>query len=441
MLDPLPATILQVIFIVFAALCTGVRAAVSRVNDYKMEEMAEDGNKKAKRVLKMMESEAKIVSSLRMATTTFLTAICGLGIYIYTPLLNERLALLVNGKINSEVLSFVIVIIIHIIIFTIFADLVPRKIFTSESDNCAMSFSGFAVFMSALFRPVTAICNVFSKFVVLLFGGDPDGEVEKVTEDDVKMMVDLGSEKGTIAPEEKELITNIFEFGDLSADDVMTHRKDVTVLMLDESATEWEEIVRESGFSRFPVCGEDIDDIVGVVYARELYEFFYDKGNDIKEIIHQAYIVPEKISADLLFKNMQKEKTHFAIVADEYGGFAGIVTMDDLLGCIVGEIENEEYDEEAEEEREDVVCMEENLWDVDGLTPLEELCELTGANLPVDEFDTLSGVVLDAIEYIPDDGTVVSVEAYGLHIEATEIKDRRIVRAIVRALPKEEKED
>ena len=208
MLDPLPVAILQALLIVFAALCTGVRASVARVNDYKMDQMAKEGNKKAKRVLKMMEREAKIVASLRCATVTFLAVICSVGIYVYTPLLNERLKLVVNEKISSEVLSFVIVAIIHIVAFTIFADLVPRKIFISASDKCAMSFSGFAVFMSALFRPVTFICNAFSKFIVLLFGGDPDGELGKVTEDDVKMMVDLGSEKGTIAPEEKELITN-----------------------------------------------------------------------------------------------------------------------------------------------------------------------------------------------------------------------------------------
>ncbi len=432
-IDPLPVVIVQLVLLVLVALCTGARSAMSRVNDYNMEELYAEGNKKAGRVIKLMKREAKVIAALRMATITFISVICALGVYVYTPLLEEY--------IKHELLRLGCVIGVHILIVVLIGELIPRKLCTSKPDASAMKLSILVSFISGIFRPFVAVLNLFAKAAVYIFGGDPDGEIEQVTEDDVMMMVDLGSEKGTIAPEEKELITNIFEFGDLTADDVMTHRKDVAVLMMDESAVEWEETIRESGFSRFPVCGEDIDDIVGVVYARELYEFFYDKGEDIKEIIHQAYIVPEKISADLLFENMQKEKTHFAIVADEYGGFAGIVTMDDLLGCIVGEIENEEYDEEAVDEVEDVVLMEENVWDMDGLTALEELEELTGATLPIGEFDTLSGLVLDAIEYIPDDGTTLTVNTCGLEINVTEFKDRRVVRATVKVLPKEEKEE
>jgi putative hemolysin len=220
----------------------------------------------------------------------------------------------------------------------------------------------------------------------------------------------------------------------MAASSVMTHRKDVTVLMTDETTVEWEEKVRESGNSRFPVCGEDIDDIVGVVYARELYEFLYDKAENVEEIIHQAYIVPETIAIDVLFENMQKEKTHFAIVADEYGGFAGIVTMDDILSEIVGEIEDEEYDEEEDEDEEDIVKISDSEWEMDGLTPLDEVSEAVGISLPEDEFDTLSGLILDCIDYVPDDGATIDVETNGLKIKATEIKDRRVVRAIVKKL-------
>lgn len=431
--DPLPAFIVQLIFLIIAALCTGARAAIGRVNDYNMEELAHSGDRQAKRIIKIMEREAKVISALRMANVAFIAAVASIGVYVYTPLVCKTA--------ENEIWAFSAVLLIHIALIVTFGEMIPRKMCSANPDKCAMALSGLVIFVSNVLRPFVFILNFISKVIVVLFGGDPNGESEKVTEDDVMMMVDLGSEKGTIAPEEKELITNIFEFGDMCADDVMTHRKDVAVLMMDETAEEWEKTIRESGFSRFPVCGEDIDDIVGVVYARELYEFFYDKGEDVKEIIHQAYVVPEKIGADLLFENMQKEKTHFAIVADEYGGFAGIVTMDDLLGCIVGEIEDEEYDEEEEEEIEDVVCIGDKVWDVDGLTPLDELAEITGADLPVDEFDTLSGLVLDAIEYIPDDGTTVKVITCGLEIEATEIKDRRIVRATVKVLPDENIDD
>lgn len=433
MIDPLPVVALQIVLIVLAALCKGAKTAIEGVNDYKMKELSKEGNKKAKRVLSFMEKENKVLASLRVAITVFTTVCVGVGgICNYLSLAD---------LFESKYLFVAVLALIHISVVVVFADMIPRKICTAKSDECAMAMATFVSVVWNVFRPLACIYNLTAKLFVALSGNDPNGETARVTEDDVMMMVDLGSEKGTIAPEEKELITNIFEFGDNSAADVMTHRKDVQVLMMDESAVEWEEKVRESGFSRFPVCGEDIDDIVGVVYARELYEFFYDKGEDIKEIIHQAYVVPETLSADVLFSNMQKEKTHFAIVADEYGGFAGIVTMDDLLGEIVGEIEDEEYDEEIEEEIEDIISVSENEWDIDGLTPLEELGELTGAELPLDEFDTLSGLVLHCTEAIPEDGATFTVESCNLEINVTEFKDRRVVRATVKLMEKEETEE
>lgn len=431
--DPLPVVIAQIVFLIFTALCTGAEAAILSVNDYKMKELAKEGNKEAKRVIRLMNKEGRVIAAVQTAIMTFAVAVSVIGAYLYNDYFVR-----VTG---NEAAALLVVVLIHMAVLVSVCEMIPRKICTSKPDKSAMKLSFFIWLVWVVFRPVSFVLNVFSKAFVALSGNDPDGEDANVTEDEIMMMVDLGSEKGTIAPEEKELITNIFEFGESCADDVMTHRKDVTVLMMDENAEEWEEKVRESGFSRFPVCGEDIDDIVGVVYARELYEFFYDKGTDVKEIIHQAYIVPETVGLDVLFANMQKEKTHFAIVADEYGGFAGIVTMDDLLGEIVGEIENEEYDEEDEEEREDIIALNENEWDMDGLTPLEEVMELTGCELPVDEFDTLSGLVLHSIDYIPDDGTTVDVTACGLVIEVTDFKDRRVVRATVRREKTKETEE
>ncbi len=433
MIDPLPVVTLQIVLIVLAALCKGAKVAIEGVNDYKMKELSKDGNKKAKRVLSFMEKESKVLSALRVAVSVFTVLAITVGIVV-----NFAFAL---DFTDNLYLAAGLLSLIYVTVIVVFTDMMPRKICTAKPDECALAMTTFVGPVWNVFRPLAWIYNLLAKLFVALSGNDPNGETERVTEDDVMMMVDLGSEKGTIAPEEKELITNIFEFGDNSAADVMTHRKDVEVLMMDETAEEWEEKVRESGFSRFPVCGEDIDDIVGVVYARELYEFFYDKGEDIKEIIHQAYIVPETVSADVLFSNMQKEKTHFAVVADEYGGFAGIVTMDDLLGEIVGEIENEEYDEEAESELEDIISVSENEWDIDGLTPLEELAELTGAELPIDEFDTLSGLVLHSTESIPEDGATFTVESCGLEINVTEFKDRRVVRATVKLIEQEKTEE
>lgn len=425
-MDQLPAAItVQVCLILLTSFCTGAEAAICCVNDYKMKEMAKNGSKKAARVIKLMEKENKVLSAMQTGIFAFSLSAAVIGAWLYIPLLE---------KVIGSVWAAVAVALGEIIIMVAAGDKIPKKICTSKPDKSAMNMAVGISALSAVLNPLSAALNAFAKVFVSLSGNDPDGDESNVTEDEIRMMVDLGSEKGTIAPEEKELITNIFEFGDHSAEDVMTHRKDVTVLMMDETVEEWEKKIRESGYSRFPVCGEDIDDIVGVVYAREFYEFLFDKGSDIQEIIHQAYIVPETVGTDVLFSNMQKEKTHFVIAADEYGGFAGIVTMDDLLSEIVGDIEDEEYDEEDEEELGDIVKIGENEWDVDGMTDLEELSDVVGIELPTDEFDTLSGLVLDCIDYVPDDGATIDVEASGLRITAKEIKDRRIVRATVKKL-------
>lgn len=421
-MDPLPAAVLQIIFAVFAALCTGAEAALCCVNDYKMKESAKDGNKKAIRVMRLMSRETKVVSAMQAGIIAFIAAASFMGASYIAPLV----------KVCPLFWAMILIAVCEIAVFVVFCDMVPKKICTSKPDECAMALSSFITVCSAVLSPIATALNALAKLFVSLSGNDPNGEAENVTEDEIRMMVDLGSEKGTIAPEEKELITNIFEFGDLDAGDVMTHRKDVTVLMSDETIEEWEKSVRESGYSRFPVCGEDIDDIVGVVYARELYEFLYDKGTDRSAIIHTAYVVPETVSTETLFSNMQKEKTHFAVVADEYGGFSGIVTMDDILSEIVGDIEDEEYDEEDEDEQGDIIQVGENEWDVDGLVPLDELSEVVGLELPTDEFDTLSGLVLSSIDYVPDDGATLDVAACGLEIKVTQIKDRRIERAVVK---------
>lgn len=425
--DPLPAAIFQLIFIILTALCTGAEAAICCVNDYKIRELAKEGRKSAERVIKITADEARIVSSMQAGITLSTTIFGAAGAFAYTPYLAKA--------IGGTIPALVLIALAEALFAVVFGDMIPKKICTSKPDSCAMALSGVIICLAAVMGPISYALNALSKILVRLSGNDPDGEKENVTEDEIRMMVDLGSENGTIDPGERELITNIFEFGDLCAEDVMTHRKDVTVLMADESVKEWESVVRESGFSRFPVCGEDIDDIIGVVYARELYEFLYDgASDDISKLIHQAYIVPETMSTDLLFRNMQKEKTHFAIVADEYGGFAGIVTMDDILGEIVGDIEDEEYDDDEDEERAEIIKLGDNLWDIDGMAPLDEVEEELGVDLPVDEFDTLSGLILDCIDYVPDDGATIDVETCGLEIMAKEIKDRRIVRAVVRKI-------
>lgn len=246
------------------------------------------------------------------------------------------------------------------------------------------------------------------------------------------LMVDLGEEKGTIESNEKELIENVFEFTDLTAEDVMVHRTDIEFLWLDNTDQEILNIIQRTGLSRFPVCGEDKDDVKGLLMARDFFLNEHQaEPKTILQLLRPAYFVPESIKADSLFHNMQSQKSHMAIVVDEYGGTSGLVTMEDLLEKLVGNI----YDELDPQEENGILSLESNLWKIEGSTKLEDIAETLDVSLPEDEeFDTLNGLVMDTLGIIPEDGNRPQMDLFGLHIQVLEVKDRRVEWALVSKL-------
>ncbi|MCL2433004.1 MAG: hemolysin family protein [Clostridia bacterium] len=253
---------------------------------------------------------------------------------------------------------------------------------------------------------------------------EPLQEDTNETEEEIRAMVD---------PEEKEMIQNVLEFGDLTAGDIMVHRTDMTALPLTSTFEEIKALIEESGYSRFPVYDEDMDDIVGVLSARA---FLLNPGKPLSELLRTPYAVPESVAADVLFRNMQRQKVHMAVVVDEYGGTGGIITMEDLLERIVGDIYDESDDSEADTE---IVPLENDKWRVAGSCELTLLGGTLGVELPVDEeFKTLGGLVFDQLSQIPEDGSQPVVEAFGLKIQVEELVDRRVEWATVEKLERAE---
>lgn len=247
-------------------------------------------------------------------------------------------------------------------------------------------------------------------------------------------MVEEGEESGAIQSNEKELIENVFEFDTMTARDVMVHRTDMVTLSIDDGEETILDTIRQSGLSRFPVYQEDVDDIVGVLSTREyLLNFRQPTPLPLKELLRPAYFVPETVPADVLFRDMQGKKTHLALVVDEYGGTSGLVTMEDLLEELVGNI----YDEFDPQEEQDMIRLEENKWRVSGSADLEELAEAMNLELPEEEdrdYDTLGGLVFSQLSVIPEDGSRPVVEALGLRIHVEELCDRRVEWALVEKL-------
>ena len=259
---------------------------------------------------------------------------------------------------------------------------------------------------------------------------------EEVSEDEIMALVEEGEESGAIESSEKELIENIFEFNNTTAEDVMVHRTDMVMLSLQDTQEEIVETIRTSGLSRFPVCRDRADDVVGILATREyLLNARQEQPMPLEQMLRPAYFVPETVRADVLFRDMQNRKTHMALVVDEYGGISGLVTMEDLLEEIVGNI----YDEFDPQDEQEIIRLEDNLWKVAGSAELEDLAQAMELDLPEDEdderdYDTVGGLVFAQLDVIPEDGSCPVVEALGLRVRVEVLADRRVEWALVEKL-------
>lgn len=263
---------------------------------------------------------------------------------------------------------------------------------------------------------------------------------EKVSEDGIMALVEEGEETGAIESNEKALIENVLEFNDTTAEDVMVHRTDIVALSLEDTDEEIMDTIRTSGLSRFPVYRETMDNVVGTLSTREyLLNRCQAQPKSLEQMLRPAYFVPETVRADVLFRDMQSRKVHMALLVDEYGGTSGLVTMEDLLEEIVGNI----YDEFDPQEDQEIIALGDNRWRIAGSAELDDVAEALDMEFPEDEeSETLGGLVFAQLNVIPEDGSHPEVELYGLHIRVEELTDRRVEWATVTKLaPSEPKEN
>ena len=435
--------LLQVVLILINAFFAATELAVVSLNSTKLRKLEEDGNKTASKLLKMVEEPSAFLSTIQVAIT--LAGYLGsafaaenfsgnLSNWLYYTLGFQALSL--------KALNTVSIIIITIILsyFTlVFGELVPKRIAMQKPYEVAKLACGVIRGMAFVLRPVIWLLSVSVNAVLRLLRLKVEAEEESVTEDEIRMMVDLGGQRGTIDEDEQEWIQNVFDFGDISVREAMTPRNDMDALPDDADDQEILEMIRECGRSRIPVYQENIDTIVGILNARDfLLDRNSGKNTPLKELLRPAYFAPETIKADNLFKEMQKEKVHIAIVVDEYGGTEGIITMEDLLEEIVGNI----YDEFDQPEQPEIVPLGENQWRVSGATPLSSLVDDLDLPLPEsDDYDTLGGMIVTRLSSIPKDGEELDLEVNGVALHVERIRDHRIESVVVRLLvPKEKKQ-
>ncbi len=432
---------LQLLLIVLNAVFAATEIAVISMNDAKLAALAAAGNKKAVRLARITSAPAKFLATIQVAITLsgFLGSAFAADAFA-EPLVD--LLQTTGVAISPETLKTACVILITLLLSyltLVFGELVPKRIAMKRAESLALGISGFLGFISKLFAPLVWLLSASTNVVLRIFGIDPNEQDSTVTEEEIRMMIDAGSEKGTIDEDEKELLQNVFEFDDLTAGEIATHRTEVAILWLEEPEN-WASTIFESRHTFFPVCEGTVDNIVGVVNAKD---FFALQGkNDkksLRSIIHPPYLVPDSVRADVLFNNLKKKRSSFAIVMDEHGGMEGVVTITDILECIVGD-----FDEDTLAENDgqpDVVQKGENLWQISGQTPIDEACEALDVEISDEDFDTFGGYVLSILGAIPADDTLFTVEDDDLIIRVTSVKEHRIeMTEVQKKLPPEPEE-
>ncbi len=435
--------LLQIILILVNAFFAGTEMAVVSLNSTKLRKLQEEGDKTAGKLLKMVEDSSAFLSTIQVAIT--------LAGYLGAAFAGENFAPVLSNWLYNDLgfqvlpqaaLNNVAIIIITIILsyFTlVFGELVPKRIALQKSYEFAKVACGVIRGMAFVLRPVIWLLSVSVNGVLRLLRLKVEAEEENVTEDEIRMMVDLGGEKGAIDEDEQEWIQNVFDFGDISVREAMTPRSDMDALDIESTDEEIMEMIQESGHSRFPVYEESVDTVLGILNARD---YLLDRGTGkktpLKDLLRSAYFVPETIKADSLFKEMQKEKVHIAIVVDEYGGTEGIITMEDLLEEIVGNI----YDEFDKAEQPEIEPLSENQWRVTGSVPISTLVDDLDLPLPEsDDYDTLGGMIVTRLNAIPKDGEQLDMEVNGVELHVEKIEDHRIESVLLRWTPPKKDSD
>lgn len=440
--DPGPTTtanaicwLLLAVVAVFTFILKLGEAAISEVNEKKARESAEDDNAKAKRLARLLDKKTALLDTVSVCTAFCLAAFSAVSVYLLgdgvyrfsealpVPFMRTAAAVLVPTALSA-------------LIFAAMCILLPSKIGKQRAERLAYSLAGFMAFIKAVFLPLKWLVSIISGLFVLIIGGDPNYEETPVTEDEILSIVDQGEETGLIEESQKEMINNIFEFDDLTAGDVMTHRTDVEAVEINCDMSEAVDRAIKEGYSRMPVYENDLDNIKGILYVKDLLKYVSSQmPESLKpaDIMREAYFIPESKKCRDLFSEMTEKHLQMVIVSDEYGGVAGIVTVEDLIESIMGNIQDEFDDEE-----EDFEQISENIFNIEGTSDIKEVEELLGIEFPEGEYDTIAGYIMSVIGRIPDPEEHPIVEYEGFGFMVSEMEDRRITRVIAERLPEPE---
>ncbi len=420
------AIVFLLILILVNAFFAASEIALISLNDTRIKSLADKGDKKAEKIENLLNEPSRLLATIQIGITLagFLASAFASETFAGPVVVLLQRAGLVwpAGYIKSAAMIVITILLAYVTL--VFGELVPKRIGMKKSQPIAYFAVGPLQFLSAATRPIVTLLTVSTNFIVRLFGMDPNEEDEEVTEEEIRMMVDIGEETGAIHEVEKRMINNIFEFNNKTAENIMTHRTDIVAMPITAGLREVINVVNTEKFSRIPVYQGNLDNIVGMLYAKDLFQFLSeDKGEgfDLVKIIRAPYFVADSKPTDQLFREMQRKNIHIAVIIDEYGGTAGLVTIEDLLEEIVGNI----FDEYDVEEK-DFEKLGDSTYLIRGSSSLDDVQELLQVKLPVNEYETLSGFIIGQLGRIPGRKDKPTIEYKGLVLKVEEVEEKRV---------------
>lgn len=421
---PAAFAILALLFVI-GIIYSSSESYIFNLNDNKLRKDAENGSKPAGLILKVLKSRRGDFSSLQLGMVLSGILFCSFFCLSFTRALFKITA--------SFAAAFAVCVIASFAVFFIFADFIPKKLTAHRAGRTNYGAARFLWIINGIMTPALLLMDGLSNLFLKIFGFDPDSLNDAVTEEEIMMLVGESEESGAIEENEKDMIENIFDFNDTTASEIMTHRIDIAALPDTATIREIVELSVEEGFSRIPVYHEDIDSVTGIFYVKDLLPYV---GRDVpgfidmKDMLRPAYFIPESKKCSQLFSEMKERKVQIAVIVDEYGGTSGLVTLEDLVESILGNIQDE-YDNEEEE----ILLGHDGAFTVDGGTSIDEISELTDTELPEGDYDTIAGFMTAKLGRILREDERPSIEIMGLEIKVAAVEDQRISKLIIKKLP------
>lgn len=414
--------------------------AVIQIGEGKLKKLSEEGNQKAKRLLKFKEDPSRFLSTIQVAIT--------LAGFLSSAFASESFAGMVDQFVRRffPALSLDVIHPISIVLITIllsylsivFGELVPKRLAQVYTEPIALFITPVLGLVSILSTPLVFLLSASTNSILRLIGINPDEDSNQISEEDILMMVDEGMEKGTIESTENEFIQNVFEFKDLTVEEVCTHRTDVAMLYIEDTDRQWRRTIHEHRFACYPICGEDDDDIIGILNTKDYFRLNdLSRPNVMKNAVDRPFFVSQNMKVSDLFDTMKKERKYYAVVLDEYGGMTGIVTLHDLIEALVGDL----HEEDELPEPEPIEAIGDNEWIILGSADLEDVNEALKIHLDLEAADTFGGYIMGILGKVPEDGSSFHLDTDNLSIDVAYIKNHRIGKTVVRLLTPPEKEE